>query len=273
MDRLKVLLGIEVFRTCYEEDGHILGVVGGALHDFLNSFNVLLKQSSPPTPEARRHISEASVLCLDKDPGLLTVYYFNPHLTTELFFPGIIQAAAGVLYGLEVEVRMDPGAKESALEASHQPHLLYSVLMRDAKSLTPSPMRTLSSGDIPLSLLYSTFPFHVMLDQDMGLVQIGDGLRRRLPRRDASRRPRFEEHFAIISPEICCTFQGILTMLNTQFVLRMKPGVWTVESSAKVRAVVCVCVHVLLVLAFERFGGSKMERDERLSGFNGSWLP
>ncbi|XP_031415535.1 guanylate cyclase soluble subunit alpha-1 isoform X1 [Clupea harengus] len=233
MDTLKVSLGIEVFRACYEEDGHILGVVGGALHDFLNSFNVLLKQSTPPTPEARRHINEASVLCLDKDPGLLTVYYFNPHPTTELFFPGIIKAAAGVLYRMEVEVRMDPGAKENALEASQQPHLLYSVVMLDAKSLTPSPMRTLSSGDISLSLLYATFPFHVMVDQDMGMVQIGDGLRRRLPRRDATRRARFEDYFAIISPEICCTFQGILTMLNTMFILRMKPGVWTVERPAK----------------------------------------
>ena len=121
--------------------------------------------------------------------------------------------------------RMDfAGAKDSgALQASHQPHLLYSVAVRDAKSLTPSPMRTHSSGDIPLSLLYTTFPFHIFLDQDMGLLQIGDGLRKRLGRsRDSQRRPTFEEHFAIVLPEIRANFQGILTMLNTQFILRVK---------------------------------------------------
>ncbi|TRY72842.1 hypothetical protein DNTS_001193 [Danionella cerebrum] len=224
MDALKISLGLEVFRDCYEEDGHILRVVGGALHDFLNSFNVLLKQSTPPTPEAKRYLQQASILCLDKDPGLLTVYFFNPLPSTELFFSGIIQAAACLLYCSRVEVRMDVGAKDSgALQANDQPHLLYSVTVRDGRSLTPSPMRTHSSGDIPLSLLYSTFPFHILLDQEMGLMQIGDGLRRRLGRyRDGQRRPVFSDHFAIVLPEIRGSFQDIMTMLNTQFVLRFK---------------------------------------------------
>ncbi|XP_050961842.1 LOW QUALITY PROTEIN: guanylate cyclase soluble subunit alpha-1 [Labeo rohita] len=236
MDTLKISLGLEVFRDCYEEDGHILRVVGGALHDFLNSFNVLLKQSTPPTPEVQRYIHQASILCLDKDPGLLTVYFFNPLPTTELFFSGIIQAAACLLYCTRVEVRMDVGGKDSgALQANHQPHLLYSVVVRDGRSLTPSPMRTHSSGDIPLSLLYSTFPFHILLDQEMSLMQIGDGLRRRLGRcRDGQRRPVFNEHFAIVSPEIRASFQDILTMLNTQFVLRVKQhGASSADSPGK----------------------------------------
>ncbi|KAF3852351.1 hypothetical protein F7725_005706 [Dissostichus mawsoni] len=79
MEALKVALGEELFNMCYEEDGHILGVVGGALHDFLNSFNVLLKQSnSTPNPDRKDCVNEPSVLCLDKDAGLLTVYFFNP---------------------------------------------------------------------------------------------------------------------------------------------------------------------------------------------------
>lgn len=236
IDTLKISLGMEVFRDCYEEDGHILRVVGGALHDFLNSFNVLLKQSTPPTPEVQHYIHQASILCLDKDPGLLTVYYFNPLPTTELFFPGIIQAAACFLYCTRVEVRMDVGGKDSgALQANHQPHLLYSVVVRDSKSLTPSPMRTHSSGDIPLSLLYSTFPFHILLDQEMCLMQIGDGLRRRLGRcRDGQRRSAFNEHFTIVLPEIRGSFQDILTMLNTQFVLRVKqPGASSADSLGK----------------------------------------
>ncbi|XP_053475116.1 guanylate cyclase soluble subunit alpha-1 isoform X1 [Ictalurus furcatus] len=224
MDSLKLALGSEVFCDCYEEDGHVLRVVGGALHDFLNSFNVLLKQSAQPTADAPRHVCQASVLCLDKDPGLLTVYYFNPHSTTELFFPGIIKAAAHFLYGINVDVKMDSELKEGgALHDNHQPHLLYSIVVRDARSLTPSPMRIHSSGQIPMSLLYSTFPFHILLDQDMAVLQMGDGLRRRLWRgREGQRRPGFEEHFVIVMPEIQADFQGILTMLNTQFILRVK---------------------------------------------------
>ncbi|KAL1023470.1 hypothetical protein UPYG_G00041220 [Umbra pygmaea] len=252
MDVLKVSLGEELFQTCFEEDGHILRVVGGALSDFLNSFNVLLKQNSaPPTPgPAYSDASDkrtdcvnneaASVLCLDKDPGLLTVYYFNPGPTTELFFPGVIKAAARLLYHTTVEVLTDTdmeidlqgGSKEGGapmqaqdgLQAGpRQPSLLYSVVAKDSKRLSPSPMRATSAGNIPTSLFSSTFPFHIFLDQELGLLQIGDGLRKRLFRKDCLRRPAaFQEHFAIVTPQIRCTFQGILTMLNTQFIIRIK---------------------------------------------------
>ncbi|XP_041730574.2 guanylate cyclase soluble subunit alpha-1 isoform X3 [Coregonus clupeaformis] len=249
MDALKVSLGEELFQTCFDEDGHILRVVGGALSDFLNSFNVLLKQSSAPNPPApaapqadpdRRtdyvNNEAASVLCLDKDLGLLTVHYFNPGQTTELFFPGVIKAAARLLYDTTVEVLMDMememdlqgGTKEcvgplQVQAGPKQPSLLYSVVVKDAKSLSPSPMRATSVGTMPTSLFSSTFPFHLFLDQDLGLLQIGDGLRKRLSRKDGLRRPAaFQEHFAIITPQIRCTFQGILTMLNTQFIIRIK---------------------------------------------------
>uniref|UniRef100_A0A8C2G7T0 Guanylate cyclase soluble subunit alpha-1 n=1 Tax=Cyprinus carpio TaxID=7962 RepID=A0A8C2G7T0_CYPCA len=269
MDTLKISLGLEVFRDCYEEDGHILRVVGGALHDFLNSFNVLLKQSTPPTPEVQRYIQQASILCLDKDPGLLTVYFFNPLPTTELFFSGIIQAAACWLYCTRVEVRMDVGGKDSgALQANHQPHLLYSVIVRDGRSLTPSPMRTHSSGDIPLSLLYSTFPFHILLDQDMGLMQIGDGLRRRLGRcRDGQRRTVFLEHFVIVSPEIRASFQDILTMLNTQFVLRVKQhGASSADSPGKHMDLKGQMIFMSEVSALLFLGSPCVDKLEELTG-------
>ncbi|XP_053711096.1 guanylate cyclase soluble subunit alpha-1 [Synchiropus splendidus] len=219
-EALKISLGEELFDMCYEEDGHILKVVGGALHDFLNSFNVLLKQSSAQ----RDCVNQASVLCLDKDPGLLTVYFFNPHLTTKLFFPGVIRAAARLLYHTTVDVLMDPpNAKDSILQSSPQPSLLYTVIVKDAKSLSPSPLRATTAGTLPTSLFSTIFPFHLILDQDLALVQIGHGLRKRLTRKDGMRRSAtFQEHFSIVSPQIKVTFQSILTMLNTQFIIRIR---------------------------------------------------
>ncbi|XP_061108544.1 guanylate cyclase soluble subunit alpha-1-like isoform X2 [Conger conger] len=234
MDTLRVCLGVEVFATCYEEDGHILEVVGGALHDFLNSFNVLLKQSTVQASSDADCGKEASVLCLDKDPGLLTVYYFSPHKTTELFFPGVIKAAASVLYQTEVEVVMEQVAcGESASEEHSQPHLLYSVMVKHTKLLSPSPLKTHSSVDIPKALFCQTFPFHILLDYDMSLLQIGDGLKRRLGRKDVQRRPFFHEHFVIVAPVVNSTFQGILTMLNTQFFLSIKDGATPADCTTK----------------------------------------
>lgn len=238
MDTLRVALGEELFKMCYEEDRHILRVVGGALHDFLNSFNVLLKQSSTLHYQDREDcVNEPSVLCLDKDLGLLTVYFFNPHPTTELFFPGVIKAAARLLYHTTVDVLMDPpAAKDSILQSSPQASLLYTVVVKDAKSLSPSPLRATSAGTLPTSLFSTIFPFHLILDQDLVLVQIGHGLRKRLTRKDGLRRPAtFQEHFSIVSPQIRCTFQGILTMLNTQFSIRIRHGASTADHAGKVR--------------------------------------
>ncbi|XP_056441819.1 guanylate cyclase soluble subunit alpha-1 [Gadus chalcogrammus] len=241
MEAVQEALGEELFRMCYEEDGHVLRVVGGALHDFLNSFNVLLRQSSGGSKRSRsdsdaaagaagpggsaRH--EPSVLCLDKDPGLLTVYYFNPQPITELFFPGVIRAAARVLYHTGVEVVLtDPAGagKDCILQASPQHSLRYTVVVKDTRSLSPSPLRATSAGTFPSSLFCTTFPFHLLLDQDLLLLQIGHGLRKRLSRKEGPPRrvTSFHEHFCIVSPQIRCSFQGILTMLNTQFIIRIR---------------------------------------------------
>lgn len=222
---------------CYEEDGHILRVVGGALHDFLNSFNVLLKQSgTPANPDRDDCANEPSVLCLDKDLGLLTVYFFNPRPTTELFFPGVVKAAARLLYCTTVDVLRDPpGAKDAILQSSPQPSLLYTVVVKDAKNLSPSPLRATSAGTLPTHLFSTVFPFHLILDQDLALVQVGHGLRKRLTRKDGPRRcASFQEHFSIVSPLIKCTFQGILTMLNTQFIIRIKHGLSATDNTGQV---------------------------------------
>ncbi|XP_005727089.1 guanylate cyclase soluble subunit alpha-1 [Pundamilia nyererei] len=236
IEALKIALGEEIFNMCYEEDSHILTVVGGALHDFLNSFNVLLKQSSMlPNPDRRDCVNEPSVLCLDKDPGLLTVYFFNPCTTTELFFPGVIKAAARLLYNTTVDVVMDlQHGRDTILQSSPQPSLLYTVVVKDTKNLSPSPLRATSAGTLPTSLFSTIFPFHLILDQDLVLVQVGHGLRKRLIRKDGLRRfSTFQDHFSIVSPQIKCTFQGILTMLNAQFIIRIKHGVTTTDNTGK----------------------------------------
>lgn len=242
MDALNVALGEELFSVCYEEDGQILRVVGGALHDFLNSFNVLLKQSSvQPDPGEGRCGNQPSVLCLDKDPGLLTVYFFNPDPTTELFFPGVIKAAARLLYRTAVEVLKDPlNTRDSILQSSPQTSLLYTVVVKEARILSPSPLRATSAGTLPTSLFSTIFPFHLILDQDLALVQIGHWLRKRLTRRDGQRRSStFQEHFSIVSPQIKCTFQSILTMLNAQFIIRIKHGGSNADNTGKVCRAPC----------------------------------
>uniref|UniRef100_A0A3P8TIV3 Guanylate cyclase soluble subunit alpha-1 n=1 Tax=Amphiprion percula TaxID=161767 RepID=A0A3P8TIV3_AMPPE len=255
MEALQVALGEELFNM--------------SLHDFLNSFNVLLKQSSmQPNPDRGDCVNEPSVLCLDKDPGLLTVYFFNPSPTTELFFPGVIKAAARLLYHTTVDVLKDPHtAKDSILQSSPQPNLLYTVVVKDAKNLSPSPLRATSAGTLPTSLFSTVFPFHLILDQDLVLVQIGHGLRKRLTRKDGLRRSAtFQEHFSIVSPQIKCTFQGILTMLNAQFIIRIKHGVSTTDNTGKLMDLKGQMIYVSESNAILFLGSPCVDKLEELTG-------
>ncbi|MGH0158204.1 UNVERIFIED_CONTAM: hypothetical protein FKN15_043203 [Acipenser sinensis] len=265
MDAIKLLLGEELFKICYEEDHHILDVVGGTLNAFLNSFNVLLKQSTGTSQNADCNEKEASILCLEKDPGLLTVYYFHPNKTTGLFFSGIIKAAACILYQTDVEVSLDQACfKERLHEFYQQPYLLYSVLVKSTKSFAPSPLKTHSSVEIPVSLFCQTFPFHVLFDQEMTLLQIGDGLRRRLHRKDVQRRPTFEEYFVIVSPGIQNTFQGILTMLNTQFILRIKQGNNNTDGTPQLMDLKGQMIYISESILF--LGSPRVDKLEELTG-------
>uniref|UniRef100_A0A3B4FLQ6 Guanylate cyclase 1 soluble subunit alpha 1 n=1 Tax=Pundamilia nyererei TaxID=303518 RepID=A0A3B4FLQ6_9CICH len=124
--------------------------------------------------------------------------------------------------------------RDTILQSSPQPSLLYTVVVKDTKNLSPSPLRATSAGTLPTSLFSTIFPFHLILDQDLVLVQVGHGLRKRLIRKDGLRRfSTFQDHFSIVSPQIKCTFQGILTMLNAQFIIRIKHGVTTTDNTGK----------------------------------------
>lgn len=220
---IKESVGEEHFKICYEEDEHILGVVGGTLKDFLNSFSTLLKQSSHcQEAEKRGRLEDASILCLDKDPDFLNVYYFFPKRTTSLILPGIIKAAAHILYESEVEVSLLPPCfRNDCTEFVNQPYLLYSVHVKSARP-SLSPGKPQSSLVIPASLFCKTFPFHFMFDKDMTILQFGNGIRRLMSRRDFQGKPRFEEYFEVLSPKINQSFSGIMTMLNMQFVVRVR---------------------------------------------------
>lgn len=232
---LKESLGEELFRICYEEDEHILGVVGGTLKDFLNSFGTLLKQSGHcQEAERKGRLEEVSILCLEKDPDFLNVYYFFPKKTTSLILPGVIKAAAHILYETEVEVMLMPPCFCKDSTFINQPYLLYSVQVKSSKP-TLSPCKPQSSLVIPASMFCKTFPFHCMFDKDMAILQVGNGIRRLLNRREFQTKPNFEECFEILTPRINCTFSGIMTMLNMQFTIRVRRGDNILKKSTGVR--------------------------------------
>lgn len=236
VEDVKASLGEELFKICYEEDQHVLEVVGGTLKDFLNSFSTHLKQCGQSRPqEDGGGLQEGSILCLEKDPDFLNVYYFFPKNITTLILPGIIKAAAYTLYETEVEVKLVPQHANDGNDFIKEPYILYSVRVKNTKP-SLSPCKPQSYVVIPASIFCKTFPFHFMFDTDMNMLQVGDGVKRLLNRKEIPGKSNFEEYFEILSPKIRSTFSGIMTMLNMQFIIRVKRWDNTIENSLKSQA-------------------------------------
>ncbi|ELK37305.1 Guanylate cyclase soluble subunit alpha-3 [Myotis davidii] len=217
VESIRASLGEEIFKICYEEDEHILGVVGGTLKDFLNSFSTLLKQSSHcQEAEKKGRREAASILCLDKDHDFLNVYYFFPKKITSLILPGIIKAAAHILYETEVEVSLMPSC------------------------------------------------FHN--DGNMTILQFGNGIRRLINRRDFQGKPNFEEYFDILTPKVNQTFSGIMTMLNLQFVVRVRRWDNSVKKSSRVMDLKGQMIYIIESNAILFLGSPCVDRLEDFTG-------
>lgn len=264
---IKKSLGEELFKICYEEDEHILRVVGGTLKDFLNSFSTLLKQSSHcQEAEKRGRLEEASILCLEKDDSFLNVYYFFPKKITSLILPGIIKAAAHTLYETEVDVSLlPPSFRNDCSEFVNQPYVLFSVQVKSSKA-SLSPGKPQSSLVIPTSLFCKTFPFHFMLDKDMTILQFGNGIRRLMNRRDFQGKPHFEEYFEILTPKITQTFSGIMTMLNMQFIVRVRRWDNSVKKSSRVMDLKGQMIYIVESSAILFLGSPCVDRLEDFTG-------
>ncbi|XP_044156121.1 guanylate cyclase soluble subunit alpha-1 isoform X1 [Bufo gargarizans] len=235
VEDIKASLGEELFKICYEEDEHVLEVVGGTLKDFLNSFSTHLKQCGQSRPQDGGGLQEGSILCLEKDPEFLNVYYFFPNKITTLILPGIIKAAAYTLYETKVEVKLVPQRVNDGSDFIKEPYILYSVQIKNTKP-SLSPCKPQSYVVIPASIFCKTFPFHFMFDTDMKMLQVGNGVKRLLNRKEIPGKSNFEEYFEILSPKISSTFSGIMTMLNMQFTIRVIRSENTIENSSKLQA-------------------------------------
>nr|CAA47145.1 guanylate cyclase [Homo sapiens] len=224
-------------------------------------------ETEQPLPRSRKkgQLEDASILCLDKEDDFLHVYYFFPKRTTSLILPGIIKAAAHVLYETEVEVSlMPPCFHNDCSEFVNQPYLLYSVHMKSTKpSLSPS--KPQSSLVIPTSLFCKTFPFHFMFDKDMTILQFGNGIRRLMNRRDFQGKPNFE-YFEILTPKINQTFSGIMTMLNMQFVVRVRRWDNSVKKSSRVMDLKGQMIYIVESSAILFLGSPCVDRLEDFTG-------
>ncbi|KAM4828047.1 guanylate cyclase soluble subunit alpha-2 [Thomomys bottae] len=235
--------GEEFFAICFEEKERVLRAVGATLQDFFNGFDALLEHLRTSFG-AQATLESPSFLCQELGEGTLLLRCFHPHRVVGLAMLGMIKAAGKRIYRLDVDV--EPAAPEQPGPCSCLTFLIR-VCGHDQAGLPRSPGGGASraAGDLRISIstFCRAFPFHLMFDPHMAVLQLGEGLRKQL-RCDAHRALGFQDCFEIVSPKIHATFDRVLLRLSTPFVIRTKPEASGTESKDKVMEIKGQMIHV-----------------------------
>ncbi|KAM4700968.1 guanylate cyclase soluble subunit alpha-2 [Discoglossus pictus] len=249
-EELQEKFGEEFFSICFEENERVLRAVGGTLHDFFNGFDALLERIR--TSIGRQVTLESpSFLCKELADGTLILSCFHLHRIVGFAMHGMIRAAGKKIYQLKVEVEQVKNVNEKLCSEiiSHGNCNCLTFLIKECDNANISKAPPLRSSQKPsdLNISISTFcrafPFHLMFDPSMLILQLGEGLRK-LIKCELHKTMKFHDWFEIVSPKISCTFEQVVLRLSTPFIIRNKPDASGFENKDKVMEVKGQMIHV-----------------------------
>ncbi|XP_040196177.1 guanylate cyclase soluble subunit alpha-2 [Rana temporaria] len=240
---LQERFGEEFFSLCFEENERVLRAVGGTLHDFFNGFDALLEHIR--TSIGRQvSLESPSFLCKELADGTLVLSCFHLHPIVGFSMLGMIKAAAKRIYMLKVVVEQINNTNENVFPEIISPgncnNLYYKIKECDNANIAKLPphrsSRLPSDLRISINTFCRAFPFHLMFDPNMLILQLGEGLRK-LIKCEIHKLMKFYDNFEIVSPKIVCTFEQVLLRLSTPFVIRNILDSSNVENPDKVMEV------------------------------------
>ncbi|XP_068122986.1 guanylate cyclase soluble subunit alpha-2 [Hyperolius riggenbachi] len=269
---LQERFGEEFFSLCFEENERVLRAVGGTLHDFFNGFDALLEHIR--TSIGRQLTLESpSFLCKELADGTLVLSCFYLHPIVGFAMLGMIQAAAKRIYQLKVDVEQINNVSEKVFPEIISPGncntLYYKIKESDNANITKLPpnrsSRVPSDLRINISTFCRAFPFHLMFDPNMLIVQLGEGLRK-LIKCEVHKIMKFHDSFEIVSPKIICTFEQVLLRLSTPFVIRNILDSSSLENEDKVMEVKGQMIHVPESNSILFLGSPRVDKLDELMG-------
>ncbi|XP_069496798.1 guanylate cyclase soluble subunit alpha-2 isoform X1 [Ambystoma mexicanum] len=249
-DDLQERFGEEFFNVCFEENERVLRAVGCTLYDFFNGFDALMEHVR--TSFGRQVTLESpSFLCKELPDGTLMLHYFHPHHVVGFALRGMIKAAGKKIFSLNVDVEQVKNVNEMLSSRGSPPGnsscLTFIIKECDnaniPKTLPLKPSKSPSDLRIQISTFCRAFPFHLMFDPTMLVLQLGEGLRKQI-KWDLCKTMNFQDCFEIVSPKISCTFEQFLLRLSTPFVIRNRPDVSGFEKKDKVMEIKGQMIHV-----------------------------
>ncbi|KAM4796062.1 guanylate cyclase soluble subunit alpha-2 [Rhinophrynus dorsalis] len=271
-EELQERFGEEFFSICFEENERVLRAVGGTLHDFFNGFDALLEHIRTSIGK-QVTLESPSFLCKELSDGTLMLSCFHLHHIVGFAMRGMIKAAGRKIYQLKVEVEQVNNVNEKLCPEIISPGncncLTFKIKERDNLNITKAPpvrsSQTPSDLRISISTFCRAFPFHLMFDPSMLILQLGEGLRKMI-KCEIHKTMKFHDSFEIVSPKISCTFEQVLLRLSTPFVIRNKPDVSSIENKDKVMEVKGQMIHVPESNSILFLGSPRVDKLDELMG-------
>ncbi|XP_075054921.1 guanylate cyclase soluble subunit alpha-2 [Mixophyes fleayi] len=271
-EELQERFGEEFFSICFEENERVLRAVGGTLNDFFNGFDALLEHIR--TSIGRQVTLESpSLLCKELADGTLILSCFHLHPIVGFAMLGMIKAVGKKIYQLKIEVEQVNNVTEKLFPEIINPgnckSLIFKIKAYDNANITKLP--PIRSSQVPSDLRISintfcqAFPFHLMFDPNMLILQLGEGLRK-LIKCEVHKTLKFHDSFEIVSPKIICTFEQVLLRLSTPFVIRNTLDTTGLENKDKVMEVKGQMIHVPESSCILFLGSPRVDKLDELMG-------
>ncbi|CAH0560349.1 unnamed protein product, partial [Brassicogethes aeneus] len=224
------LFGKTFFEFC-QDSGYdkILQVLGATPRDFLQNLDALHDHLGTLYPGMRA----PSFRCTERpEDGALVLHYYSDRPGLEHIVIGIVKTVASKLHNTEVEVQII----RTKADCDHVQFLITETNGPQKKQLPDiDEIETLSlEPKISPATFSKIFPFHIMFDRDMRIVQTGSTLRRVFPI-VTSENCKITDILDTIRPHLELTFENILSHINTIYVLRTRSGVMQVNAPQEYR--------------------------------------
>ncbi|XP_022914557.1 guanylate cyclase soluble subunit beta-1 [Onthophagus taurus] len=220
------LFGKTFFEFC-QDSGYdkILQVLGATPRDFLQNLDALHDHLGTLYPGMKA----PSFRCTERpEDGALVLHYYSDRPGLEHIVIGIVKAVASKLHNTEVDVQI-------LLTKQEGDHVQFVITETSAPKRQQLPeieeIETLSlEPKLSTATFCHIFPFHIMFDRDLQIVQTGDSVARVIPQVLLSG-CKVTDVLDTVRPHLDFTFANILSHINTIYVLKTRPGVMCVDDN------------------------------------------
>lgn len=217
----------KMFFVFCQESGYdtILRVLGSNVREFLQNLDALHDHLATIYPGMRA----PSFRCTDAEKGKgLILHYYSEREGLQDIVIGIIKTVAQQIHGTEIDMKVIQQRNE---ECDHTQFLIEEKESKEEdfyEDLDRFEENGTQESRISPYTFCKAFPFHIIFDRDLVITQCGNAIYRVLPQLQPGNCSLLSV-FSLVRPHIDISFHGILSHINTVFVLRSKEGLLDVE--------------------------------------------